>query len=135
MNTSSKRQNPAILILSILLTFVVLRIYLHFFPNTDFNVGRYNIHHLYSGIILIALSGVPLALLEQDGNARKIALVVFGIGLSMSLDEWIFLIATDGTNASYSLPVSFWGGAILTVLVCGYVVIANLLIKRKQLNH
>lgn len=132
MTTLSKRPNTLILFFSILLTFIVLRIYLHFFPNTDFNVGRYNIHHLYSGIILVALGGVPLVLLEHDGRAHKIALVVFGIGLSMALDEWVFLIATDGTNASYSLPVSFWGGAILTALVCGYVGAVNLLFKHKQ---
>jgi hypothetical protein len=108
-----------------------LRIYLHFFPNTDFNVGCYNIHHLYSGLILVALGGVPLTLFEHDGRARKIALAIFGIGLSMALDKWVFIVATDGTNASYSLPFSFWGGTILTALVCGYVVIIDLFIKRK----
>jgi len=132
MKTLSKHPNALILFLSILLSFVILRIYLHFFPNTDFNVGRYNIHHLYSGLVFIALGGVPLALFEHDGLARKIALAIFGVGLSMALDEWVFLIATDGTNASYSLPVSFWDGAILTALVCGYVIITDLLIKRKQ---
>jgi len=132
MNIYSKRPNALILFLSILLTFIVLRIYLHFFPNTDFNIRRYNIHHLYSGLIIAALGGVPVALLEHDGLGRKTALVVFGVGLSMALDEWVFLIATDGTNASYSLPVSFWGGAILTALVCGYVVAVDLFIKHKK---
>ena len=30
----------------------------------------------------------------------------------MALDEWVYLIATDGSNAAYLTPVSFWGGAI-----------------------
>lgn len=132
MNSLLKRPNTLILFLSILLTFIVLRIYLHFFPNTDFNVGRYNIHHLYSGLILIALGGIPLAMLEHDGRARRIALAVFSIGLSMALDEWVFLIATDGTNASYSLPVSFWGGLVLTILACGYVLVVDMVIQQRE---
>jgi len=38
----------------------------------------------------------------------------------MALDEWVYLIATDGTNASYLLPVSFWGGVIVVALACLY---------------
>jgi hypothetical protein len=39
--------------------------------------------------------------------------VVFGVGLSLALDEVVYLIATDGSNASYLLPVSFWGGVVV----------------------
>ena len=44
------------------------------------------------------------------GRALDIATVAFGVGLSMALDEWLYLIVTDGSNASYILPISFWGG-------------------------
>ena len=50
------------------------------------------------------------------------ALIIFGIGLGMTLDEWIYLIATDGTNASYLLPVSFWGGVAVVGIACAYAV-------------
>ena len=49
-----------------------------------------------------------------------VALLVFGAGLAMALDEWVYLIATDGTNASYLLPVSLWGGIVVTGLACVY---------------
>jgi hypothetical protein len=40
--------------------------------------------------------------------------------MGMALDEWVFLIATDGSNASYLLPVSFWGGVVMIGLACLY---------------
>ena len=44
------------------------------------------------------------------------AVAVFGVGLSLALDEWLYLIVTDGTNESYLLPVSFWGGLVAVAL-------------------
>ena len=51
-----------------------------------------------------------------------VVLVAYGIGVGLALDEWVYLIATDGTNASYLLPVSFWGGLIAVGLAIGYAV-------------
>jgi hypothetical protein len=39
------------------------------------------------------------------------------------MDEWVYLIATDGTNASYLLPVSFWGAVAMHTLVVAGVLI------------
>jgi len=42
--------------------------------------------------------------------------------MGMALDEWVFLIADDGGDASYLPPVSLWGGIIVIGLVCLYTV-------------
>ncbi len=112
-----------LLLLSLLVTFALLRLWLHNFPNTDLNVGAYNIHHLFTGVLLIVLGGVPLALWQGRSRWLDAAALLFGIGLSLALDEWVYLIATDGTNAAYLLPISFWGGAVMTGLACGYVLL------------
>ena len=98
------------LIVSMLVTFLALRGFLHTFHNQDMNVGGFNVHHLFTGLLLITLGGIPLVILDGARRALDIATVVFGIGLSMALDEWLYLIVTDGSNASYLLPVSFLGG-------------------------
>jgi hypothetical protein len=59
-----------------------------------------------------------------------LAAVVFGVGLSMALDEWVYLITTDGSNASYLLPISFWGGAVMIGLASGYLAALYLSSKR-----
>jgi hypothetical protein len=109
-----------ILVASLVLPFVVQRLYLNQFPDTDFNVGPYNIHHLFTGVVLITIGGIPLAMFGGQGRWLDLAAAVFGIGLSMALDKWVYLITTDGTNASYLLPISFWGGVVMVSLACGY---------------
>lgn len=114
------RRNGLILLLAVGLTFVFLRISLHLSPDADFNVGGYNIHHLFTGLVLIALGGIPLAIFRGSTRRLDAALILFGVGLGMALDEWVYLIATDGSNASYLLPVSFWGGVVVVGLACLY---------------
>lgn len=114
------RRNAVLLIGSMMITFIILRIYLHWLPNTDLNIGQYNIHHLFTGLILMTIGGIPLAIFRGASRKMDAALVIFGTGLGMALDEWVFLIATDGTNASYLLPVSLWGGIVVIGLACVY---------------
>lgn len=114
------RRNAWLLAASILATFALLRASLYLSPDSDFNVGRYNVHHLFTGLVLITLGGVPLALFRGRSRRLDVALVVFGAGLGMALDEWVYLIATDGSNGSYLLPVSLWGGVIAVSLACAY---------------
>jgi len=114
------RKNGIILICSMSLTFALLRIYLHFSPNTDLNVGPYNIHHLFTGLLLITAGGLPLAILNGSTPRLNLARWIFGVGLGMALDEWVYLITTDGSNASYLLPISFWGGVVVILLACAY---------------
>ncbi len=114
------KKNGIILLCSMSLTFALFRAYLHFFPNTDLNVGSYNIHHLFTGLLLIAVGGIPLAIFDAGSRRLDLARWIFGVGIGMALDEWVFLIATDGSNASYLLPVSFWGGAVVIGLACLY---------------
>ena len=116
------KKNGVVLLWSMFLTFALLRVYLHFSPNTDFNVGHYNIHHLFTGLLLIVAGGIPLAVLNASARGLKLARGVFGAGLGMALDEWVYLIATDGSNASYLLPVSFWGGVVVIGLALAYTV-------------
>lgn len=114
------RRNALLLLATMVVTFVALRVSLHLSPDSDFNVAGYNIHHLFTGLLLITIGGVPLAIFRGTTRRLDVALIVFGVGLAMALDEWVYLIATDGSNASYLLPVSFWGGVVVVGLACAY---------------
>jgi len=127
------RKRSLLVVAALIITFVALRAYLFVSPNTDFNVGAYNIHHLFSGLVLISLGGLPLVMFHGQSRFLDGAALIFGVGLSMALDEWVYLIATDGSNASYLLPVSFWGGVIAIGLACVYA-LALVLIARSKRN-
>lgn len=115
-------RNGVLLAVSMLATLIVLRLWLHASPDSDLDVGGYNIHHLFTGLALIVAGGVPLVVFRGYTRRLQVALVVFGVGLAMALDEWVYLIATDGSNASYLLPVSFWGAVIAVGAAVAYTV-------------
>ena len=101
-------------------TFAVTRAWLHWSPDTDLNIGPYNVHHLFTGVLILAVCGIP-AILGTGGPRVQLALTAgFGIGLSLALDQWVYLIVTDGTNASYLLPESLIPGTIMVAAACAY---------------
>ncbi len=118
MSVTTRR--TILLILSLIITFAVLRISLYISPNSNFNVGQYNVHHLFTGIAVLVFAVIPLILKPNYGRLHDLLIIIFGVGLSMVLDEWVYLIATDGSDVSYWLPVSFWGGVIVIGIACLY---------------
>lgn len=112
----SDRFRARLILGSLLATFIVVRLTLWRSPDSDFDIAGYNIHHLFTGVLLAAAGGIPLALRAGRSRALDGACLVFGAGLALSLDEVVYLIATDGSNASYLLPVSFWGGVVVVGL-------------------
>ena len=121
-----------ILLISLLGTFVLTRTMLHLSPNSDFDVAGYNIHHLFTGLLFIVAGGIPLALFSGTSLLLDAAAAAFGIGLALTLDEWVYLIATDGTNASYLLPVSFRGGVLMVMLATIYVVMLYMASRNRR---
>ncbi|MGH9387941.1 MAG: hypothetical protein ACRD2N_27090 [Vicinamibacterales bacterium] len=114
-----------LLALTVLITFASMRAYLHSFPNTDLIVAGYGIHHLFSGLILVTIGGVAAVVLPHASAFSSLAVVTFGVGLSLALDEWLYLIVTDGTNQSYLLPVSLWGGLGAVALAAAYALVVG----------
>lgn len=121
-----------ILAVALIATFVVTRSALSLSPNSDFDVAGHNIHHLFTGLLLITAGGVPLALFPGRSLLLDIASVAFGAGLALALDEWVYLIATDGSNASYLLPVSLKGGVLMVGLAALYVLILYLASRKRS---
>ena len=120
-----------VLVVSMLATFAAVRILLGFSPNSDFDVAGYNVHHLFTGLLLIVAGGLPLALFPGRSIALDAATVAFGAGLALTLDEWVYLIATDGSNASYLLPISLTGALMMIGMALVYVLVLYLISRRR----
>jgi hypothetical protein len=121
---STARRNAKLLALAMFATFVTTRISLHAFPGTDLNVLGYNIHHLFTGILLATASTIPLAVGIPAGRPRDALLLALGAGLALVLDEWVYLIVTDGSNSAYLLPVSYLGAAAMIALALALIAAA-----------
>jgi hypothetical protein len=124
-------RRAGILTSSLVGTFVVTRLLLGMSPNSDFDIAGYNIHHLFTGLLLIVAGGLPLALFPGRSVALDGATVAFGAGLALTLDEWVYLIATDGSNASYLLPISLTGALVMIGLALIYILMLYLISRRR----
>jgi hypothetical protein len=112
----SDRRRARLILASLLLTFLIVRLAMWRSPDSDFDIAGYNVHHLFTGLLIATVAGIPLILRPGRSRGLDLACVLFGGGLSLALDEVVYLIATDGSNASYLLPVSFWGGVVVVGL-------------------
>ena len=106
-----------LVLVPLLLTVAGHRLYLHLVnPDADVYVLGHNVHHLFAGVLLLIPSAFVLAFGSGGPWVRGAALVGLGAGSGMALDQVIFLIVTDGSNASYLRPVSLWGAVVLSAL-------------------
>ena len=123
MPTHTGKLHLLLIIACLLVPTVVHRISLSINPYTNFNPFGYNVPHLFTGILLILLGGIPLAVARLGRKLHLLASMLFAIGLSLALDEWVYLIATEGTDDQYLLPVSWWGAVVMLGIAVGYTLL------------
>jgi hypothetical protein len=114
-----------VILLPLLATFIGQRLYLHLVnPNSDLFIAGHNVHHLFVGALLAIPAAFVIAFVAEASIIRWIALFALGVGSAMVLDQVVFLITTDGSNASYLKPISLWGAIVLeAVAVVGLIVL------------
>jgi hypothetical protein len=120
--------HPATTLLFILIplvvTFIGQRLFLHLInPDMDLYILGYNVHHLFVGAAMAIPAAFILAFQPAAAPLRLGALAALGSGSAMVLDQMIYLIATDGTNASYLKPISLWSAVILQSLAAGLLML------------
>lgn len=122
-------KNKQMFLLGFWSCFLILRAWLYYSPNSDFDVFGYNIHHLYTGVIILVIFMFPLLFSELKGKLSHLCYLGVGVGLSLIIDEWVYLIATDGSNDSYWLDASWYGAWVMMFIVSLYLLIVNALAK------
>lgn len=102
-----------VFLLALLGTFGIVRIALFFMPFRNLNIAGYNVHHLFTGNVMLAIA-VAAFICEM----RHLFFVILaGIGSALVLDEIVYLIATDGSDLAYLTPVSLIGSLIMISLM------------------
>jgi hypothetical protein len=125
------RRHALLFVGALVLTFAGLRIWLNITPNADFDVFGYNIHHLFTGVLIVTASAIPLAIGVAPGRARDVLVGAAGVGFSLILDEWVYLITTPGTNADYLLPISFRGGVAMIAIAVVFTAVCYRILSRR----
>ena len=120
MAQSSRRL--VILLGALLGTFLVVRAGMLLRPDADVFLAGFNIHHAFTGVLVVTICVIPLVVGTPKPRSADLLVGGLGVGLSLALDEVVYLIATDGSNQSYLTPVSWIGGAALILLASGYAI-------------
>ena len=123
MNARTGKLHLLLVIASLIVPTVAHRVSLSINPYTNFNPFGYNVPHLFTGILLIMAGGIPPAVAQLGPKLRLLAAMVFAVGLSLALDEWVYLIATDGSDDEYLLPVSWWGAVVMLAIATAYTLL------------
>lgn len=94
-------------------TVVVVRLTVLLFPNTDVYIGKYNVHHLYTG----AFALVIITMLNALGVGSKLLFFFAGVASGLIVDHLVCLITSDGGPKVYFGRQSVWGAIILTIFL------------------
>jgi hypothetical protein len=103
------KQTLLLIVLPMLATVISLRLYLHLVQVRHIYPGGYLVHHLFIGMLI----EIPAAFLLAFGTRhRLLARVALGVGTGLILDEFVYLVATKGSDADYVSRLSLVGAIV-----------------------
>ena len=112
----SRKQTLALILLPMVATVVILRIYLHSVEIQHVYVWGHIFYHLFIGVLLVIPAGFVLAFVPRRKLIAKLTRVVLGVGSGLILDEVVFLVATNRTAEEYVTPLSLGGSVVFVSL-------------------
>jgi len=98
---------------SLIITILLIRLYLFIFPNTNFAIGSYGVHHIFIGSVLLIIA--VILLMFNISNCSTY--ILGGISTALIIDQIIFLIVTDGSDKNYLSRTSLYGALVLTFVI------------------
>jgi hypothetical protein len=114
------KQTLLLILLPMLATVFSLRLYLHLVHVRHIYPGGYLVHHLFVGVLIV----VPAALLLAFGTRHRVlARVALGVGTGLILDEIVYLVATQASDADYVSRTSLVGSLVLVSLAVIFLLV------------
>ena len=120
------KKRTRIFISSLLITIAATRILLFFFPSANLSILSYNVHHLFTGVVLTIVSSIFLVL----NIINRYTIILAAVGSGLMVDQMVYLISTDGSDLAYSSNISLLGAAMTSAIVLAITLIAYKYKKR-----
>ena len=118
----------------LLVTFALMRLYLHLVQVQHVYPGGYLVHHLFTGCMVVLPAAFVLAFGPRSLLSAVLARVALGIGSALILDEMVFLIATGASDADYTSAASLHGALVFLALGIALLLFVYKLRKRTPLT-
>ena len=116
VSSLSPKRKLQLILLPMLATFLIQRLYLHLVHVQHVYPAGYLVHHLFIGALIEIPAAFILAFGTRNRLLERLAPVALGIGSAMVLDEITYLIATKATDEDYVSSTSLIGAIILISL-------------------
>lgn len=110
------KQTLLLILLPMLATFAIQRLYLHWVGVQHIRANGLIIHHLFFGVATIIPAAFVLAFGARNRRSAILSRVALGIGSAMVLDEMVYLIATQASDSDYISALSLRGAVIFMSL-------------------
>jgi len=108
----SSKQTLLLILVPLLVTVVLLRLYLHLMGVRHIYPGGHLVHHLFLGVIIVIPAGFLLAFPSRTRRVACLPRVALGIGSGLALDEVTYLVMTPGSDRDYVSRVSLLGAVV-----------------------
>ena len=133
MTSLPAKQTLKLILLPMLATFAVQRLYLHLVGVTHIRPGGLIIHHLFFGVMMILPAAFVLAFGPRQRNSAILSRIVLGIGSAMVLDEMVYLIATQASDSDYVSALSLKGALVFMALGTGLLLALYQWCRRREI--
>jgi hypothetical protein len=127
----SARKTLTLILVPMLVTFVLQRLYLHLVRVQHLYPAGHLLHHLFTGTLIVIPSAFVLAFGPRRRLSALVAPVGLGIGSAMVLDEIVYLVATQATDKDYVSPLSLGGAVVLVSLASAFLLVLYRCHRRK----
>ena len=108
------KQSVLLILSAMWITFVGLRLSLHLGGVRHIYPGGHLVHHFFFGAILILPAAFLLAFPPRARWFRFATLAILGVASALLLDEFVYLLVTETTDADYISRLSLIGALVLT---------------------
>ncbi len=110
------KQTLLLILVPMLATFAIQRLYLHLLGVQHLHASGLIIHHLFFGVAIIIPAAFVLAFGARNRRSAILSRVALGIGSAMVLDEMVYLIATQASDGDYVSALSLKGAMVFMAL-------------------
>lgn len=127
LDENTLKHRLSIFIGSLVITLALFRTFLWIFPNVDLYFNKYNVHHLYTGALLL----IFVLVLFLFGTVTNLTIALAGFSSALILDEYIYLILTGGEYIEYFSKASVIGAVLMSLVVIAFAVVTYYIKKKK----
>jgi len=110
------KQTLLLILLPMLATFAIQRLYLHLVGVQHVRASGLIIHHLFFGVMIVLPAAFVLAFGPRNHTSAVLSRLALGIGSAMILDEMVYLTATQASDSDYVSALSLKGAVIFISL-------------------